>query len=212
MSVAVYKWLNGRESPYARGFRYRLGAWLPAIQGQLVPCDNAYHGCAAEHLSSWVASDLFVIESQDEWLDGDDKLYTRGPVRIVEHLRGWSERTARLAAADFAERVLPIWESCYPDDDLPRRAIEAARACALGETDSTAADAAHAAAARAAAQAAHAAAWHASWAARAAAWAAAADAAAVADAAVAAAGYDAMRRWQGERILDYAYGGGNSHD
>jgi hypothetical protein len=33
----------------------------------------------------------------------------------------------RLVAADFAERVLHIYESKYPNDDRPRKAIEAAR-------------------------------------------------------------------------------------
>ena len=33
-------------------------------------------------------------------------------------------------AADCAERVLPLFESVYPEDDRPRRAIEACRAWA----------------------------------------------------------------------------------
>ncbi|MFC2077700.1 putative immunity protein [Candidatus Bipolaricaulota bacterium] len=37
-------------------------------------------------------------------------------------------RVLALWAADCAERVLPIFEAQYPDDDQPRQAIEAARA------------------------------------------------------------------------------------
>ena len=37
------------------------------------------------------------------------------------------KRIAVKFAADCAERVLPIWEARYPDDDRPRKAIEAAR-------------------------------------------------------------------------------------
>jgi hypothetical protein len=33
-------------------------------------------------------------------------------------------------AADWAERVLPVWEAEHPDDGKPRKAIEAARASA----------------------------------------------------------------------------------
>jgi len=53
-------------------------------------------------------------------------------------------------AADCAERVLPYFEAAFPDDDRPRKAIEAARAWACGEIRvgeaRTAAIAAHAAA------------------------------------------------------------------
>ena len=44
-----------------------------------------------------------------------------------------TEQEQRLIAADFAEHVLPLFEAQYPDDDRPRKAIEAARAFARGE-------------------------------------------------------------------------------
>jgi hypothetical protein len=58
----------------------------------------------------------------------------------------------RFVAADFADRVLHIYESKYPNDDRPRKAIEAAR-----RGDKDAAAYAYAAAANAAAAAANAA-------------------------------------------------------
>jgi hypothetical protein len=42
-------------------------------------------------------------------------------------------KVARLMAADFAEVVLPIYEHNYPNDDRPRKAIEATRRFALGK-------------------------------------------------------------------------------
>jgi len=62
------------------------------------------------------------------------------------------DRRAQAArAADCAERVLPYFEEAFPDDDRPRKAIEAARTWARGEIRvseaRTAALAAHAAAA-----------------------------------------------------------------
>ena len=95
------------------------------------------------------------------------------------------DREVRLFAADCAERVLHLFESKHPDDDRPRKAIEAARAFANGEIDDAARDAARAAAGDAAGDAAWAAA-------RDAAWAAARDAArAAARAAAGAAARDA---------------------
>ena len=71
------------------------------------------------------------------------------------------EEDLRLFACRCARLVLPIFEEKYPEDDRPRKAIEAAEAFALGQIDKAelakaAADAADAAnaAARAAARAA----------------------------------------------------------
>ena len=43
------------------------------------------------------------------------------------------DRLLRLAACDFAEAVLPIFEKRYPEDKRPRAAIEVARRFANGE-------------------------------------------------------------------------------
>lgn len=50
-----------------------------------------------------------------------------GPLDLTRHrlLASW--------AADCAEHVLPLFTSIHPDDDRPRRAIEAARAWSRGE-------------------------------------------------------------------------------
>ena len=61
-----------------------------------------------------------------------------------------ADRPLSLFAADCAERVLPIYEKEYPEDQRPRQAIEAARAFVRGEI-SAAARAAARDAARAAA-------------------------------------------------------------
>jgi hypothetical protein len=122
-----------------------------------------------------------------------------------------TEQEQRLIAADFAERVLPIFEVHYPDDDRPRKSIEAVRAYARGEITeeqlsaagsaawSAAGAAARAAAARAAA-AADAAAYTAVAAANAAALGATWSAAASAARAAAGAAGSAERAWQQQRI------------
>jgi len=92
------------------------------------------------------------------------------------YFRSVSKETARLVACDIAESVLHIFEDKFPNDDRPRKAIEAAR------------DAEDARDARAAAEDARAAAWAAAGADWAAAWAAAWDAAWAARAAARAAG------------------------
>jgi len=61
----------------------------------------------------------------------------------------------RLAGADFAERVLPNYESEYPGDTRVRDAITAKRAFARGEIGSAACNAAYSAAHSAAHSASH---------------------------------------------------------
>jgi hypothetical protein len=79
----------------------------------------------------------------------------------------------RLAAADMAERVLPIFCKIRPHDNRPAQAIKATRDFAFGKIKAAAWAAARAAARDAAWAAARAAAWDAAWDA---AWAAARDA------------------------------------
>jgi len=50
-----------------------------------------------------------------------------GPLDLNRH------RLLAIWAADCAEHVLPLYGEQYPQDDRPRRAIEAARAWACGE-------------------------------------------------------------------------------
>jgi len=109
----------------------------------------------------------------------------------VKHPEG--DRAMRLMAADFAEAVLPIFEREYPDDDRPRKAIQAARYFANGKITEQERDAAWDAAGAAGA-AAGAAAWAAAGAARDVAWDTAGAAAwAAARAAAGAAGWAAAR-------------------
>ena len=121
-----------------------------------------------------------------------------------------TEQEQRLIAADFAEHVLPLFEAQYPDDDRPRKAIEAARAFARGEMTKEQLASAEAAA-RAAATEALAEALKAPSSQAAAASAESAAACALkryamnassvgASSAAMAAGYDAERAWQEERI------------
>ena len=116
----------------------------------------------------------------------------------------WDKAAMVQWAADCAEHVLSKFESKYPGDDRPRKAIEAARS---GNTDAarSAADAARSAA-RSATYAAYSAADAAYSAANAAdaAYSAAYSAANAADAAYSA--VDAERGWQIERLGYYLRG------
>src|SRR5215218_1204368 len=122
------------------------GEWL-AVSGKLVPCENGLHLCRPSDLPQWLGPAIFEAEAdpEGEIIEARDKVVVRR-ARLVRRIEAWNETSARLFAADCAERVLPIFERRCPQDDRPRQAIEAARAFARGEIGDAAREAAGAAA------------------------------------------------------------------
>ena len=182
------------------------GDWMPAVEDELVACENGYHLAQDAQVLEWLGPAIFEAEYRGECLDAGNKVVVR-EARLLRRFENWNERTARLFACDCAERVLPLFEKDNPADTRPREAIETARQYANGQaTDEELAaawDAAWDAARDAARDAAWAAAWDATWdAARAAAWAARAAAWAAARDATWDAARDAAREWQYARLLE----------
>jgi len=173
-----------------------IGEWLE-IEGPLKPCSNALHLVDAAHLVEWLNAEIFEAEFDGIYYQKDDMpgVWYGRKARLTKHLKHWNRRTARLFAAECAERVLPLFEAQYHNDDCARKAIDAARDYANGkisvddlERASWAAAEGAARAADTTASAAWVAAWSvraeaATWAARAAAWSARAEAGTVARAA-----------------------------
>ena len=181
---------------------YKPGRWMPRIKDELVRCEVGYHGCTRDNLLRWLNETIYVMEFDGEPESDDEKCWG-ARARLLYPLTNWTERTARLCAADCAEMVLPLFEKGYPNDKRPREAIAAARRYATGDATraelAAARDAARAAAEAAAWAAAEAAAWAAARAAaEAAAWAAA-------EAAARAAAWAAARA-AAEALFDYLEG------
>ena len=214
--MKYYKVLNEGMSPYAN-YDYspylpqdgKPGKWLPKVDN-LELCESGYHVTDAEHLINWIdGNQLFEVETNGKVLQGNDKI-TCKQIRLVRQIKGWHDKNLRLFACWCAEQVLPIYEHEYPDDNRPRKAIEASRAYASGAVSMEELSVARDAAWAAALAAARAAAWagDAAWdAARAAAWAwdAARDAARAAAMAAARAGAgagDAARDAQAKKLVE----------
>ena len=104
---------------------------------------------------------LGKTEADDEPLKIAKIIETNGIEDAIWALRTveGKDKEIRLFAADSAEMVLPIFEKGYPNDDRPRKAIQAARDYASGLIDEKARDAARDAAWAAAGAAARDAAW-----------------------------------------------------
>ena len=176
------------------------GGWV-TVKGALVPCQRGLHLCERDDLIHWLGPTIWVAEYEGDPIRHKNKIVV-GKARLVERLDTWNERTARLLAADCADRaLLRVAEATgIRSDPRSRAAVRAARDFAddlIGPAELAAAWAAAWAAAGAAA-------WAAAWAAAgAAAWAAAG---AAARAAAWAAARDAARaaesRWQTDRLWE----------
>ena len=206
MTNYAYKWLGGPaglSSVHGGTHEWVVGEWV-AVQTPVIPCVRGIHLCARDHVVSWCASALWVAEYDGEVVGESDKLVVER-ARVVRRVESWNDTTARLFAADCAERALLCERGAGREpDERSWAAIGAVRKFARGEISdaeraaarAAALDAAWAAERAAALDAERAAAWAAARAAAlAAAWAAALDAAL--DAAWAAA-------WAAERAAAWA--------
>jgi hypothetical protein len=82
----------------------------------LNPCKNRFDHYLT-YYSNWQGSLEEFLDLSE--LTHEDKKWV--------FIRSIPREKLQLLAADFAERVLHIYESKYPNDDRPRKAIEAAR-------------------------------------------------------------------------------------
>ena len=113
-------------------FQYpEINTWTAPVEGELIACENGYHFCTIEQLPRWLSEEIYEIEVDEEILECKNKSVARS-IRLTKKLN-WNEKTQRLFAADCAERVLYVFEAQFPNEDRPRKAIEAARKFACGE-------------------------------------------------------------------------------
>ena len=202
MNGFAYKVLNDNRAAFHGGTgtwpapNGKPGRWV-TVKGELVACRNGLHLCRRDDLIHWLGPTIWIAEYVGEPVVDTNKIVV-GKARLVDRLETWNERTARLFAADCADRALRklARSTGRRSDPRSRAAVRAARDFADGKIG--------AAELAAAQDAARAAAWAAAWAAaRAAAWAAARDAAwAAAWAAARDAAWDAEIRWQTKRLWE----------
>ena len=83
------------------------GAWMTAIEGELLPCENGYHLAEDAQILDWLNERLFEAEYRGERVYGDNKLVVR-ECRLLREFTGWNERTARLFAVWCAREALNL--------------------------------------------------------------------------------------------------------
>ena len=133
--MTTYKWLlKGRITPTQRTvWPKRVGAWTE--KQKPVPCVSGWHsvefGQIAQHIPVESDAELWEVEVKGAIVRGTDK-FAAEQMRLVRLVGVMDERTSRLAACDFAESVLHVYEDKYPGDTRPRDCIAVARRYADG--------------------------------------------------------------------------------
>lgn len=202
--------LNGGRGKWHLPEGKKPGKWMPYIR-KIQMCERGYHLTDELHIINWIdADDVYIYEAEGKGkhiIEKNKSYYARARlIRLVGHL---DARKLRLFAADCAEHVLHIYEAKYPDDDRPRKAIQAARDYARGRIDAKALSTAYSAANSAALSAAYSTAYPAALsaalsAAHSTAYSTAYSAAySAAHSAASSASYSAERSWQAKRLMKY---------
>ena len=166
MTETSWKALRAGLTSQYDGSKWKIGKWrkLPEVTELCVGFN-----CSPRVIDAmrYVSMEILVrVDVGGTVIEGGDK-WTCQKMRVVEAWHWPKEESVRLAIF-AAELCLQNWENVYPNDDRPRKAVEAAKAWLENPCDGTAASAAWSA--RSAASAAAYAAWYA---ARSAAWSAA---------------------------------------
>jgi hypothetical protein len=140
--MSTYKWLTpDHRGAYGHGdytahlpHGTRPGKWLPAVAAPK-PCARGYHVVDIAHLPAhWgIPGVLYEVEVRGKTVEDGDKTAC-AQIRLVRRVGELTPGIAATFAADCAERVLGLFEAKFPDDDRPRKAIEAARACIADPT------------------------------------------------------------------------------
>ena len=138
LETRIYAVLGNRLMDGGRDWRLPRdggpGQWMPEIEGELKPWNNAYQLCrGTRQLLEYFGPDIYLAEFDGEIITGKKAIHARR-VRLLAKT-AWDERAARLFAIDCAERVLAIFEKVYPGEDRPRLGLEAARAYVDGKID-----------------------------------------------------------------------------
>ena len=131
MTKILYKSLPANKAPH--GHKFRLNKWYK-IKGELGICKNGFH--ASENIihamryvtAGWVAK---VEVRGESVMQGDKQCWSE--MRIIEWHK-WTKKDSVALAIFAAELCIDNFEREYPEDDRPRKAIEAAKAVLKSDT------------------------------------------------------------------------------
>ena len=166
MTKYMWKFLNQKGNTIVSkngDLKWKVGEWQH-VDGKIVLCENGLHASNTiyDAFSYVQGSVLAKVEVKGKHKDEDDKS-AYSDMRIIEAYK-WTKKDSVSLAIFSAELCLKEFEKLYPNDNRPRKAIDAARAVLAHDTAKNRSAAELAArSARSARSAAWSAAWAAVW-------------------------------------------------
>lgn len=121
---------NGGSGKWNLPVDKKPGKWMPKIEN-IIPCRSGYHLCRREDLLLWLNEEIYEAEGRGKSIRDENKDVFQ-QARLIRKIDNWNEKNTRLFATDCVEHVLNVWEKKYPNNDSPRKAIQAARDFANG--------------------------------------------------------------------------------
>lgn len=136
MGKYMWKFLNqkGKAIVSEHGnLKWKIGEWQHC-DGDMKCCENGLHASKTiYHAFSYVqGSVLAKVEVKGKHHDESDKS-AYSDMRIVEAYK-WTKKDSVALSIFTAEMCLKEFEKLYPDDDRPRKAIDATRAVLVHDT------------------------------------------------------------------------------
>ena len=132
----MYKFLNlerGKIKSESGDMVWRIGEWQH-VNGAIVLCENGLHcsNTIYDAFSYVQGSVLAFVKTKGIHVDDKEKS-AYSAMRIVKAYK-WTKKDSISLAIFSAELCLKEFERLYPDDDRPRKAIDAARTVLAHDT------------------------------------------------------------------------------
>jgi hypothetical protein len=129
--------IHGGSGLWFAPTKTKPGKWMPKI-AEVEACSSGYHLIPAKAILDWLPLkpvEGYLCEAEGRGAsdsEGDKTAFAQA--RLLKVVGVLDEVSMRLAAADMAERVLPIfYKVVLPNDNRPALAIQAARDYANGK-------------------------------------------------------------------------------
>ena len=116
--------------------------WVPGqsrtLKGEIIPCQRGYHASPSlwQALTYAPGPVACRVELSGEIIPHNGDKFAASTRKLIAAVN--VDKDLRLFAADCAEHVLYLFEREYPNDDRPRKAIQAARDFAEGRISAAA--------------------------------------------------------------------------
>ncbi len=108
MSLTYYKIMRGDGKTLHGREGWTPGQWMPALEGELVPCENGYHVVTDVQAGRWLEQgvEVWEVEVEGEIVEADDKCVCR-KARLTRKVGTFTEPRWKA----YKEATAPAWKA-----------------------------------------------------------------------------------------------------